>query len=141
MTYHGVQLRPLGWRTPHLPVPPVIQQRPTVKGGHEKTAKFRVSRSREFLARQQPTIGSIPLELVLTKACEAAAVTPEMMRSEKRTRTYARAREIYAVIGRAYGWSYPQLAKFIEKDHVTLLVAYRRAMRRTVDRVMEVTNG
>ncbi len=131
MTHHGVQLRPIGWRTPHLPVPPVIQQRPTVSAVLVNA----------FVENQKPKPGRIPLEVVLAKACEAAGVTPEMMRSEKRTRTYARAREIYAVIGRAYGWSYPQLAKFIGKDHATILNAYRRAMRRTVDRVMEVTNG
>ncbi len=89
--------------------------------------------------KSQP--GYLPLEVVLTKACEAAAVSPEMMRSRSATRCHARAREIYAVIGRAYGWSYPRLGHFIDKDHVTILNAYRRAMRRTVDRVMEVTNG
>jgi len=131
MTHHGVQLRPIGWRTPHLPVPPVIQQRPTVSAVPVNA----------FVENQKPKPGQIPLELVLTKACEAAAVTPEMMRSEKRTRTYARAREIYAAIGRAYGWSYPQLAKFIGKDHATILHAYRRALAATVDRLMEVANG
>ena len=54
---------------------------------------------------------------------------------------YTHARELYAVVGVELGWSLPKLANAIGVHHTTILLARRRALAATVERLMEVVNG
>jgi len=69
-------------------------------------------------------------EDVIEEACQRYNITWEELRSRRKPRRLARAREDIAVALRARGWSFPLIGKLLRKDHSTIVLMVQRAAKR-----------
>ena len=54
-------------------------------------------------------------------------ITPAEMRSPIRSQHVVRARAIYTYLMRLHGFSYPQIGRYLSRDHTTIIRLLRRA--------------
>lgn len=86
----------------------------------------------------EPPILKRTIDEIITMVCRTHYAKREDLTCNKKTERYHRLREYYAVLGRAAGYSYPELGDAIGKHHTTILLAYKRALGRTAEAVAEV---
>jgi chromosomal replication initiation ATPase DnaA len=66
-------------------------------------------------------------------------ITTDDMRSKRKTRAIADARAEYAWRGHNAGFSFPQLGRFLHKDHSAMVLAFQRWDRKMALAGLEVT--
>lgn len=67
-----------------------------------------------------------PLGSIVAMICRKHGITEAMMRGPSKNQRIALARSEYAIVTQACGYSFPEAAREIDKDHSTLVLAAQR---------------
>lgn len=69
-------------------------------------------------------------EAILSGIARAAGVTPgEVLAEDRHPGRVAARRELYVAL-RALGWSYPEIGRFVRRDHTTVIAAINGKVRK-----------
>ncbi len=67
------------------------------------------------------------MDQILETLCKLEIADPEIIKSKNRSKKVTRIRDIASYYMHHHGYSYPEIAKFMGKNHSTILYGKRRA--------------